>query len=244
MEENTNKKCFVITPIGPANSPIRRKIDGLIDEVIEPVMKELGYEVEVSHRISESGTMTAAIIKRVYNSDLVIANLTGNNPNVMYEVALRHASAKPIIHITENVAELPFDVNDQRTIQYADDMFGAIELKKILKEMIESIDFSISSNNPITDALGKTVVTVPQEQKVDLTDMLSEIMSTLNELKMEIKHSNTRLSGKGKNTINLTKTLNNEIYNEFVRQLDQYDTDAQQSAAKIINDYLKEKPKQ
>lgn len=39
--EESDKKCFVITPIGPANSSIRRKVDGLIDEVIEPVMKEL-----------------------------------------------------------------------------------------------------------------------------------------------------------------------------------------------------------
>ena len=125
--EESDKKCFVITPIGPANSSIRRKVDGLIDEVIEPVMKELKYKVEVSHRISESGTMTAAIIQRVYQSDLVIANLTGNNPNVMYEVALRHAAGKAIIHIAEDVSALPFDVNDQRTIQYTDDMSGAKE---------------------------------------------------------------------------------------------------------------------
>lgn len=241
MEENTNKKCFVITPIGPANSSIRRKIDGLIDEVIEPVMKELGYEVEVSHRISESGTMTAAIINRVYNSDLVIANLTGNNPNVMYEVALRHASAKPIIHITENVAELPFDVNDQRTIQYADDMFGAMELKETLKKMVMGIDFSILSNNPVTDALGKRdVVNVPQEQKVDLADMLSGIMNELNEVKMEIRQSSTGVNGTGKNTINRTQAFDRELYNELVHIRNKYDTDELQ---KIMNDYLKEKRK-
>lgn len=239
MEEKNNKKCFVITPIGPANSPIRRKIDGLIDEVIEPVMQELGYEVEVSHRISESGTMTAAIINRVYNSDLVIANLTGNNPNVMYEVALRHASAKPIIHITENVAELPFDVNDQRTIQYADDMFGAMELKETLKKMVMGIDFSILSNNPVTDALGKRdVVNVPQEQKVDLADMLSGIMNELNEVKMEIRQSSTGLNGTGKNTINRTQAFDRELYNELVHIRNKYDTDELQ---KMMNDYLKEK---
>lgn len=242
MEENTNKKCFVITPIGPANSPIRRKIDGLIDEVIEPVMKELGYEVEVSHRISESGTMTATIIKRVYNSDLVIANLTGNNPNVMYEVALRHASAKPIIHITENVAELPFDVNDQRTIQYADDMFGAMELKETLKKMVKSIDFDTLSNNPVTDALGRRdVVNVPQEQKVDLADMLSGIMSELNEVKMEIRQSGTGGNGTGNNTIiNRTQTFDRELYNELVRMWSRYDDEEIQKA---MTDYLKGKRK-
>lgn len=184
MEENTNKNCFVITPIGPANSSIRRKVDGLIDEVIEPVMKKLGYQVEVSHRISESGTMTPTIIKRVYNSDLVIANLTGNNPNVMYEVALRHASGKAIIHIAEDVNGLPFDVNDQRTIQYEDDMCGAKELKQKLEEMVESLDFKIPVSNPITDALTEhNIVNVPQEKSIELSAALSEIRSELSDLK-------------------------------------------------------------
>ena len=73
-------------------------------------MKEAGYKVEVSHRITVSGTMTATIIRKVYECDLAIANLTGNNPNVMYEIGLRHAAAKPIIHITEDVKDLAFDV--------------------------------------------------------------------------------------------------------------------------------------
>lgn len=189
MENNTNKICFVITPIGPANSSIRRKVDGLIDEVIEPVMKKLGYKVEVSHRISESGTMTAAIIQRVYNSDLVIANLTGNNPNVMYEVALRHASGKAIIHIAEDVNDLPFDVNDQRTIQYEDDMCGAKDLKQKLKEMVETLDFGASVSNPITDALTEhNIVNIPQEQSVELSYALSEIKSEISDLKKNLPY--------------------------------------------------------
>lgn len=163
------------------------------------------------------------------------------NTNVMYEVALRHASAKPIIHITENVAELPFDVNDQRTIQYADDMFGAMELKETLKKMVMGIDFSILSNNPVTDALGKRdVVNVPQEQKVDLADMLSGIMNELNEVKMEIRQSSTGVNGTGKNTINRTQAFDRELYNELVHIRNKYDTDELQ---KIMNDYLKEKRK-
>lgn len=168
------------------SSSIRRKVDGLIDEVIEPVMNELGYEVEVSHRINDSGTMTAAIISRVYNCDLAIANLTGNNPNVMYEVALRHASAKPIIHITENITDLPFDVNDQRTIPYIDDMYGARELKEKLKNLVTEIDFNAPVNNPVTDALGKKeIVNVPNGQTVEFMDLISDLKDEIRSLKRD-----------------------------------------------------------
>lgn len=202
MDQNTEqKKCFVITPIGPVGSPIRRKVDGLIDEVIQPVMKELGYKVQVSHRINDNGTMTPTIIKNVYNCDLAIANLTGNNPNVMYEVALRHASAKPIIHITENVSDLPFDINDQRTIEYSDDMSGALELKEKLKRMVESIDFSLPVSNPVTDALEKKdIVNIPQETTVDFTEILSDIQSEIKYIKRELNspgYSTIRSFGTG-----------------------------------------------
>ena len=181
-----SKKCFVITPIGPVGSSVRRKVEGLIDEVIIPVMKEEQYEVEVSHRINDSGTMTAAIIERVYNSDLVIANLTGNNPNVMYEVALRHASAKPIIHITENVSELPFDINDQRTIEYTDDMSGALDLRDKLRMMVRNIDYTILASNPVTDALvKKNLVNIPQEKSIEIADMLNDMRNDIKNLKRE-----------------------------------------------------------
>lgn len=200
-EERENcKTCFIITPIGANGSPIRRKIDGVIEEVIEPVLSKLGYEVIVSHKISESGSMTNAIIKGVYESDLVIANLTGNNPNVMYEVALRHASAKPIIHITENITELPFDINDQRTIQYTDDMAGACQLKEDLKRMIQHIKFDEPVVNPVTLALEKkNLVNIPESASKDFGDMLFQLHDDMKQIKKEmssIKDSGSIQQGK------------------------------------------------
>lgn len=185
--KDAKRTCFIITPIGGTSTPIRRKIDGIIDEVIERVLKELGYEMLVSHRINDSGSVTNAIIKGVYESNLVIANLTGNNPNVMYEVALRHASGRPIIHITENIGELPFDINDQRTISFTDDMAGAHQLKDDLRVMIRNIDFEVIASNPVTDALGKkNLVNIPRETSTEFGEMLFMIHDEMNQIKKEI----------------------------------------------------------
>ena len=185
--EKKKKTCFIITPIGGSETAIRRKIDGIINEVIEPVLNELGYKVVVSHRINDSGSVTNAIIKGVYESELVIANLTGNNPNVMYEVALRHASAKPIIHVTEDISNLPFDINDQRTIPYTDDIAGAYQLKEDLKNMIEGIDFNKPATNPITLALEKkNLVNIPASASRDFGEMLFQLHDDMNQLKKEI----------------------------------------------------------
>lgn len=182
------KSCFIITPIGANGSVIRRKIDGLIEEVIQPVLDKLCYDMIVSHKISESGSMTNAIIKGVYESDLVIANLTGNNPNVMYEVALRHASAKPIIHITENIGELPFDINDQRTIEYTDDMAGARKLKDDLEIMISNIRFGEPVENPVTCALEKRdLVNIPEgTSSKDFSELLYQLKDDMKQIKKEM----------------------------------------------------------
>lgn len=203
------KKCFIITPIGRSDSITRRKIDGLLDEVLEPLLKELGYEVIVSHRINDSGTMTSAIIQNVYHCDLVIANLTGNNPNVMYELAIRHASGKPVIHITENISEIPFDINDQRTIEYKDDMSGAHELKEKLNLIIEGIKFDELARNPVTDALEKKdLVNVPKKKEVELGAVLENIQNDIRMIKREMSNVKYDITSKKAQSITTDRLLN------------------------------------
>ena len=124
-EQRTDKKrCFIITPIGNDNDSIRRHIDGIIDAAIKPAL-EPDYEVVAAHKITETGTITKQIIKEIYHDELAIANLTGNNPNVMYELAVRYCLGKPVLTIAEKGTSLPFDVMPERTIFYINDPKGS-----------------------------------------------------------------------------------------------------------------------
>ena len=132
--ENTKpfegKTCFVITPIGGDNTDIRREADGIIDEVLIPVLEEeLGFTVEVAHRVDASGSITQQVIQSVIESDFAICNLATLNPNVMYELALRHAARKPVVTIAPHGTSLPFDISDDRVVFYKNDIAGANQLK-------------------------------------------------------------------------------------------------------------------
>lgn len=193
-EKTKKKTCFIITPVGDNNSEIRRHIDGVIKEVILPVLENLGFEKsDPIYETCITGSLVKKIIKSVYDSDLVIANLTTQNPNVMYEVALRHAAGKPIIHITSEIKNLPFDINSYNTIEYKNDMLGAIDLKNKLIKSIEQIDFDNPNiSNPIIDNLGERVITEIPKSEALFSDVLNELTGSIKHINTEID----RLSSK------------------------------------------------
>lgn len=138
-KETIKKSCFVVTPIGKETDSIRRHVDGIIKAVIEPVLRKYDYEIYVPHKMSMPGSIDKQIIKKLYQCELVIVNLTNVNPNVMYELALRHCFGTPLIIIAENGTELPFDIGNQRTIFYHNDAMGVLTLEEDLSKAIQEI---------------------------------------------------------------------------------------------------------
>lgn len=156
------KSCFIITPIGNDTDPIRRHVDGVIDAAIIPILKEFEYEARIPHRLSMPGSINKQIVQEIHDSDLVIANLTDKNPNVMYELALRHCLGTPAIMIAEKGTELPFDINNQRTIFYVNDAKGVMVLQEDLRKSIKGITDSEDYKSPIVSVLGE----IKMEKKI------------------------------------------------------------------------------
>lgn len=178
------KTCFIITPIGDVSSEIRRKADGLIRSVIKPVLEKEKFEAIIPHEISTSGPIGNDIINNIINSNLCIANLTGLNPNVMYELAVRHAANKPIVCIAERGTILPFDLTTERVLFYSNDMCGVAELKEELPKYVESaMDTKIVQLNPITNACKDFVIekvkTTSDNVTIDRLEVLVTRLSSI-----------------------------------------------------------------
>lgn len=183
-KKEQGKKCFIITPIGNENSSIFRKAKGVIESVIKPILEKYGFDdIKPAYEIMESGMISNQIIGRIINDDLIVANLTGNNPNVMYELAIRHGAAKPIIHICEDGTSLPFDIKDNRTIFYKDDMLGVQELKRNFEAFVKQVDYSKEyKDNPIYNGIKienflKNMNDEGKENEAELLRQILEIVS-------------------------------------------------------------------
>ncbi len=163
-------KCFVISPIGEEGTEVRKQSDNVLEFIVRESLEPLGYSIERADTIAESGLITTQVIERITSCDLLIADLSRHNANVFYELAIRHVTGKPFIHLIEAGQKIPFDVAASRTIHYTLDLSGAKRAREELQQQakafasdstrIESpvsiaIDFKalISRDDPISSAL-------------------------------------------------------------------------------------------
>jgi hypothetical protein len=155
-EKAALKSCFVIAPIGREGTDIRKRSDQILRHIIDPVVLDLGYAPALrADRISESGRITQQVIQHITDDDLIIADLTGSNPNVYYELALRHALGKPFVQMLAGDDALPFDIADQRTIMVDyTDLDSVAAAKEELRRQIEALH---NTSGPIETPLSFSV---------------------------------------------------------------------------------------
>jgi hypothetical protein len=109
--------CFYITPIGEEGSEARLHADLFLGSIIEPALEEFGLKVICADKIGAAGMISRQVIEHIMRARLVIADLSFHNPNVFYELALRHASGLPTVQVIRTADRLPFDVDQVRTIR-------------------------------------------------------------------------------------------------------------------------------
>ena len=194
---SSTKKCFVISPIGNEGSEIRVKSDLVLHHIIKPVLEKNGYEVNRADNITQPGLITHQIIDELIESDLVIADLSSFNPNVFYELAVRHAAEKPIIHMIGEGENLPFDIANFRTIFYGIRIDQAEKAKTDLdSQVISIINEPFVPNNPIVMAkrfadiqknLKSDVKTNSQDALILLLNQVSNLDSKFEKLNFEFQ---------------------------------------------------------
>lgn len=192
MIVSEKKQCFVISPIGEPKSEPRKKSDLLFNHIIKPVMDEFQYITERADKIGEPGIITTQVIQRIENSPLVIADLTGPNANVFYELAIRHAIRKPLIQLISKGEPIPFDVAGLRTIPYdLTDLDSVEETKKELRKQVEAIEKgSFKMDTPISTAIDlmrlKESGDPEQQSLAKVTDLLITLRREMKFMSMEI----------------------------------------------------------
>lgn len=176
--------CFVISQIGAENSPERDRADKVLRHVIEKPLSSQ-YKVERADEIGKPGLITVQVIQRLASAELVVADLTGGNPNVYYELALRHYFAKPVVHIIERGQKAPFDVSPMRYVEF--DLGDPDVLDAAREELVRQVEAMEKGEKVVTLVQVARVFSEPSEgQGNETREMLTAIYGALGNLQESV----------------------------------------------------------
>jgi len=199
------KECFFIAPIGEEGSKIRERSDKVLEYIVEEAMSDFDYSVTRADQMDEPGSITNQVIQKTVNSELVVADLSGHNPNVFYELAVRHATGKPYIQLIEQEESIPFDIADVRTINYG---LGVEEADIAKKDIIAQLE-SLETDNPEFDnPISRSAEMESLKSSKDPAEQgLGEILESVSRLEGKINRLDQRVKEKESKQTSLKHAL-------------------------------------
>lgn len=109
-------ECLYLTPIGNPGSAIRDRADAWFSKIVAPAITGAGYVPLRADKLLDTGSISIQIFKHLVDDPMVVADLTDGNPNVYYELAVRHATRKPAVHLIRRGDLIPFHVATLRAV--------------------------------------------------------------------------------------------------------------------------------
>ena len=123
------KYCFIVMPF-------RDELQQTY-EIIRQALIELGWDVKRADEVTFPRLITNLILKEIITSDLVVADLTGHDPNVFFEVGVTQTVGNDLLMITQG-HEIPFDIKNEQAVFYKTDVQSLQDLKQKLKKFAGS----------------------------------------------------------------------------------------------------------
>ncbi len=182
-----NPKCGLIMPIS-AIAGCSEQHWSDVKSILTETLKESGYHAELVSEADDVGIIQKRIIQNVYENPIVVCDVSGKNPNVMFELGMRLAFDKPTVIVKDDLTDYSFDTSPIEHIGYPRDLrFNKIlEFKKKLKDKVKGT-YEASQKSSYTTFLksfGEFKVAKLNTQEVDKEDYLLSELSELKHLVM------------------------------------------------------------
>lgn len=125
--------CFVMMPF---SAPL----GNYYEKVYKPAIEKAGLKpVRADAEIFGTGKIMDQVWVGINAAKVLVAEMTTRNPNVFYELGLAHALKKPVVLVSSNEGDVPFDLKHIRVIYYLDPFWGAKLLDKVAENILSAI---------------------------------------------------------------------------------------------------------
>jgi hypothetical protein len=132
IERINSNLCFVLMPFTQEWSK------RVYEKYIQSSIEKLGYQCLRADELNGQIVMEDVWVN-INQAAFIIADVTGKNPNVMYELGIVHTLGKPCILITQDASSIPFDFRHLRHYEYKDNIDGLDEFELRISKAIREI---------------------------------------------------------------------------------------------------------
>jgi hypothetical protein len=110
--------------------PFSEPFDSVYTDHVRPIVGSSGFTIERADEIYGTQPIIEDIWESINSAELIIADVTNRNPNVMYEIGMAHTVGKPVVIITQSLDDVPFDLKHHRCIVYSFTPKGCLALQE------------------------------------------------------------------------------------------------------------------
>ena len=185
--EQQKRTCFVICPLGKSESEDRERSNKLFDYIVKPVLEPMEYSVFRADLVHDHRTLVDSIIANIQDADLVVADLSTLNANVLYELGRRHAWGGRTVHIASSdfdLGLLPFDVRHYRFLTYDltdpekmnDARLALSREARSLERAPRSLPFEVTSD-ALIELTGQTLLLSRRDGRKDHYTLAEEMLA-------------------------------------------------------------------
>lgn len=193
MTSAEQKACGIVMPIsafGDYSSAHWKEVR----DVIERAISEAGFCAVPVWEHSATDIIQGRIVRNLYELPLIVCDISGLNPNVMFELGLRLAFKLPVVLIVDELTKIPFDTNGIEHIIYDSKLHFQRTEKLIatLTEKLQNISAAHASGEyrAFIDTFGAFSTFEPSGQKVDLAEYLAERLDDISNKVSRLSYEN------------------------------------------------------
>jgi hypothetical protein len=218
--QKEKKLCFVLMPFSQEHNFPEVWEDILKKSVFNSPDLSNKYLCQRADDIFDNKSIIEDIVNIIRRSDIIIADLTTRNPNVLYELGRAHEMNKECILITQNIDDIPFDLRHLRTIIYSTSARGLTKLNNDIIKTVKTVDLRITEHFDFNADIGLKFSGLGITDRTIISPSVKERLPLISPTKRRSKHYILPIPTEKDNWIKLeTIEVSNERLRLFIKNL-------------------------
>jgi hypothetical protein len=217
-KDNNSNDCFIIMPIADQEGYDKGHFNKVYEDLFKVACNKSGFKAVRADEVKQTNLIHLDILQKLIESPMAICDLSNRNPNVLFELGLRQAFDKPTVLVQECGTPKIFDISPLRYTEYRKELKyrEVLEDQDLIAEALRATKEATDNGEGINSIVSLLSLSSPASLK-DVSDndtakMMQIIMSEMNDLRTDFRHTLRRMADKEVET--------NEMSNRFEMEFD------------------------